>query len=109
MMAQARSRGRTRRPGNTPHNGWLIFARPEQHWLFRLLGLIVRARAELTLITVTVTVYNLATDYYDPNRVLIGMGVVTIAIFAIPPSRRYVWRRFWCVITSSWLLARSSS
>ena len=100
MMAHARSRGRARRPGNNmPHNGWLLFTRPEQHWFFRLLGLIIRARAELTLITTTVTIYIQATHYYDPDTVLIGMGVVTIAVFAIPPSRRYVWRRFWCVIT----------
>ena len=77
MMAHARSRGRARRPGNNmPHHGWLIFNRPERHWFFRLLGMIVRARAELTLITVTVTVYLQATHYYDPQAVLIGMGVV---------------------------------
>ena len=99
-MAHARSRGRARRPGNNmPHNGWLIFNRPEQHWFFRLLGLIIRARAELTLITVTVTVYMQLGNYDDPHDVLIGMGVVTIAVFAIPPTRRYLWRRIWCVIT----------
>jgi hypothetical protein len=82
-----------------PHNGWLIFNRPEQHWFFRLLGMIVRARAELTLITVTVTIYIQLGNYYDPQTVLIGMGVATIAVFAIPPTRRYLWRRIWCVIT----------
>jgi hypothetical protein len=100
MMAHARSRGRARRPGsNMPNHGWLIFNRPEQHWFFRLLGLIVRARAELTLITVTVTAYIQLRHHYDPQTVLIGMGVVTIAVFAIPPTRRYLWRRIWCVIT----------
>jgi hypothetical protein len=82
-----------------PHNGWLIFNRPEQHWFFRLLGVIVRARAELTLITVTVTVYIQLRHHYDPQPILIGMGVVTVAIFAIPMSRRYLYRRIWCVIT----------
>jgi hypothetical protein len=80
-------------------NGWLIFNRPEQHWFFRLLGVIVRARAELTLITVTVTVYIQLRHHYDPNHVLICAGVVTIAVFAIPVTRRYVYRRLWCVIT----------
>jgi hypothetical protein len=60
---------------------------------------IVRARAELTLITVTVTVYIQLGNYYNRQAVLIGMGVVTIAVFAIPPTRRYLWRRIWCVIT----------
>ena len=102
MMAHAHSGGRARgrRPGtNMPHNGWLIFNRPEQHWFFWVLGMIVRARAELTLITVTVTVYIQLGNYYNPNDVLIGMGVVTIEVFAIPVTRRYFYRRIWCVIT----------
>ena len=102
-MAHARSRGRTRtanrRNRRVQHDGWLIFAHPEQHWTFRLLGLVVRARAELTLITVTVTIYVLGRDHFGPEYTLYGMTATLLVVGVVPVSRRYVIRRFWCVMT----------
>src|SRR4051812_8256782 len=49
---------RSRRPGRKGQNGIIeIFTQPEQHIVWRVLGFIIRARAELVMITVIVTAW----------------------------------------------------
>jgi hypothetical protein len=115
-MAHTHARSR-RNSGSQHQNGWLIFSRPEQHWFFRLLGLIVRFRAELTVLTVTVIVYSylrdhwgpvtvsmtgvdsVSVDFSHPTIITIVLGATAVGVAAIPATRRYVYRRIWCVIT----------
>ena len=122
---RARSGGRNRRGRNNPaqYGGWLMFARPEQHWFFRVLGLVLRYRAELTAITVLVIVYRWLDRHVqshimptihtwtgqpvplsDPSErwvhteTLLIMAAGVLILMIVPVSRRYVIRRCWCVI-----------
>jgi hypothetical protein len=96
-----RARGASRgRKGRQPQFGAIeFFTRPEQHIVWRVLGLMIRARAELTGIAVVVTVWFVASDQFGPDATIIGMATVTLVVFAVPVSRRFVVRRVWCVIT----------
>ncbi|MCO1657432.1 hypothetical protein [Pseudonocardia humida] len=76
-----------------------IFTRPEQHWFFRVVGFIIRRRAELTVITVTVIAWTVCVDQFGQTHTVIGMTVTVLVVFAVPASRRFVIRRMWCVIT----------
>jgi hypothetical protein len=132
-MARTRSRGSARsgRLGsrNKAHplsEATDFFARPEQHLAWRVLGFIVRARAELFIITTLLVVFVQLQAWMTPSpedntgpppeaapvagdetppllepphiALLIMLGVLAV-LLAIPASRRFLVRRMWCVIT----------
>lgn len=77
-----------------------VINRAEQSVPLRILAGIVRLRAELTLITTLITAWALLDAHVTP-----GLGAwailvaLTLAIVAIPVTRRFLVRRFWCVFT----------
>lgn len=95
-----RSGARPGRSGRNPRHGVIeIFTRPEQHWFWRILGFIIRRRAELTVITATVIGWTVCVDQFGQTNTVIGMTATIVVVFAVPASRRFVIRRMWCVIT----------
>ena len=127
-MARTRSRGgaRSGRSGRTNKAHALtptveFFTRPERHLFWRVLGFIVRARAELFLVTTLVIVFvqvqtwvtptpddtGTAPALVDESPPLLEPSHITLLIMfggfavllVIPASRRFLIRRVWCVIT----------
>lgn len=95
-----------------------IFTHPEQHWFWRIVGLLVRFRAELALTVSTVVVFAHIRAFYTPASPLgtaevpepflgldsgtwaaLTMVTVVAVVLVVPASRRFTIRRFWCVIT----------
>jgi hypothetical protein len=130
-MARTRSRGSARpgRSGSANKAHALtptveFFTRPEQHIFWRVLGFLVRARAELFIITALLVVFVQLQAWFTPTPVdtglppeaapaivdeppwlepphialLIMLGGFTV-LLVIPASRRFLIRRVWCVIT----------
>jgi hypothetical protein len=130
-MARTRSRGgaRSGRSGRTNKAHALtpaieFFTRPEQHLSWRVLGFLVRARAEILVATTLLVVFVQLQAWFTPTpddettvpptapvtadeppwlepphlALLIMLGGFTV-LLVIPASRRFVIRRVWCVIT----------
>jgi hypothetical protein len=130
-MARTRSRGSARsgRSGRTNKAHALtptveFFTRPEQHLFWRVLGFLVRARAELFIATTLLVVFVQLQAWLAPTpgdtgappqaapvmvdeppwlepphvALLIMLGGFTV-LLVIPASRRFLIRRVWCVIT----------
>jgi hypothetical protein len=127
-MARTRSRGSARsgRSGRTNKAHALtpaveFFVRPEQHLFWRILGFIVRARAELFIATTLLVVFVQLQTWVTPTpddtgtspalvdesppllepahvTLLIMLGTLVV-LLVIPASRRFLIRRVWCVIT----------
>lgn len=99
-----------------------FFTRPESNPVLRVLGFIVRMRAELTLIVVLLGTYislgHLATSWgtplpvnpvtgqpagidpaWDSDATLLIIGGAIAVILIIPASRRYTHRRMWSITT----------
>jgi hypothetical protein len=93
----ARGAQRSRRGRKGQSGAIEFFTRPEQHIVWRVLGFLIRARAELTITAVVLTVWFVASDQFGPNATIIGMTATTLVVFAVPASRRFVVRRAWCV------------
>jgi hypothetical protein len=92
-----RPRGRSGRRGGSQMGVVEIFTRPDYHPVTRVVGWIIRYRAELSCIAVLVTAALILRGQVGPDwATLILVGVAAI-VFAIPASRRYVTRRVWCV------------
>jgi hypothetical protein len=80
-----------------------IFTRPETSLIVRLLGLVVRLRAELTVLAVLVTARFWAWPRLDDRighpAALMIVTVLVLSMVCISTSRRYLNRRWWCVTT----------
>jgi hypothetical protein len=107
-MARTRAHGRSgsrsrfgRRSGRNTAAVTAVefFTRPEQNIVWQILGFLVRARAELTVITVLVTVALIGREQIGPDAAFLVTAATTLVVFAVPASRRYVNRRVWCVLT----------
>jgi hypothetical protein len=102
-MAHTRSNGRVRGRSairTSPRTGAVeIFTRPEQHWFWRILGAIVRFRAELTTVTVVVAVYLYGRGQIGPDATTLVLITISVVVLVVPASRRYCTTRVWCVIT----------
>ncbi|TQM46137.1 hypothetical protein [Pseudonocardia cypriaca] len=130
-MARTRSRGSARpgRSGRTNKAHALtpaieFFTQPERHLAWRVLGFLVRARAEIIIATTLLVVFVQLQAWLTPTpedtgtppeaapvmvdeppwlepphlALLIMLGGFTV-LLVIPASRRFLIRRVWCVIT----------
>lgn len=77
----------------------------EQHWAIKLLGGLVRLRAELTTLVVGLIVWRMLDVYvWQDSYVWPAQGAwlllagLALALLVIPHTRRYVRSRVWCVL-----------
>jgi hypothetical protein len=96
--SRSSSRGRSAR-GMPGPGVFELFLRPRRSLPVRLVGLLIRLRAEITLLTVFIVVW----VWLARHLPLWGARAVLLAalvlVFAVPVSRRYVTARMWCVCT----------
>ena len=102
--ASRSGRGRTPRSRMSHRTGAVeVFLHPQHSWWVRLLGLVVRLRAELTVLAVLLTARFWAwpklNDRIGHTMALIVVTVLVLSILVIPASRRYLNRRWWSVTT----------
>jgi hypothetical protein len=80
-----------------------VFTHPDHSLLVRLLGLIVRLRAELTVLTLLLMARFWAwpwlRDLIGHTAALIVVTMLVLSILVIPASRRYLNRRWWSITT----------
>lgn len=117
--AHSRSRGGPTRSRTSYRTGTIeIFTRPHQNPYLRVVGWIVRFRAELTLLFIVGTPIVVQwwrtrpvsrepgtvvpppaepVTVLGPDEIAIGWIVVLAVVMALPATRRYVCRRFWAV------------
>ena len=80
-----------------------IFLHPQHSWWVRLLGLVVRLRAELTILAVLLIARFWAwpqlTELLGHTMALIVVTVLVLSILVTPASRRYLNRRWWSITT----------
>lgn len=92
---------RGRRPGNGRRGSRMgvieIFTRPDVHPVMRVIGAVVRYRAELSVTTVMVVGALVLREQIEPDWTTFTIVSVAAAVLAVPASRRYVTRRVWCV------------
>jgi hypothetical protein len=74
-----------------------LFWRPQRSLPVRIVGLLIRLRAEITVITVFVIVWVWLTRHLPLWGVRTVVVAVVVLVFAVPVSRRYVTARAWCV------------
>jgi hypothetical protein len=97
MGRATRTRGYAR--GNA-RGGIELFTRPHQTLVVRVLGLLVRLRAELCVIVVVVTGHALLVGAgMETTWAWITEATVIAVVLAVPVSRRYVFRRCWAVMS----------
>jgi hypothetical protein len=80
-----------------------VFTRPESNVLVRLLGLLIRSRAELTIAAVLLTARFWAWPGLDDRLghpvALLLVTVLVLSILVTPASRRFLSRRWWSITT----------
>jgi hypothetical protein len=91
------SRGRGFRGTSGPAGVFDLFLRPQRSLPARIIGLLIRLRAEIFLLTVFVTIWVLLSKYLPPWGARTTVVAVLVLMFAVPASRRYVTARLWCV------------
>src|SRR3954447_17503551 len=100
-----RSRGRgSPRTRTSARTGVIeVFTRPEHSLIVRLAGLIVRLRAELTVLAVALTARFWAWPHLEHRlghtTALLLTTALILGVLVVPASRRYLNRRWWCVTT----------
>ena len=102
--ASRSGRGRTPRSRMSHRTGAVeLFLRPQHSWWVRLLGLVVRLRAELTILAILLIARFWAWPRLDElighTMALIVVTVLVLSILVIPASRRYLNRRWWSITT----------
>ena len=96
--------GRTTRTRTSARTGVIeVFTRPEHSLIVRLLGLIVRLRAELTILAVLLTARFWAwprlSDRLGHTMALLATTALILGVLVVPASRRYLGRRWWSITT----------
>jgi hypothetical protein len=80
-----------------------VFTRPEHSLIVRLLGLVVRLRAELTVLAVALTARFWAWPRFEQwighTAALLVTTALILGILVVPASRRALSRRWWCMTT----------
>ena len=94
-MSKSRTRGRSGQGGTAALE---IFSRPKQSLPVVLLLVVWRWRWELITIAALIVANIMLTDATGMSGVLILIGVLLVLI-VIPPTRRFIRTRIWCVVT----------
>jgi hypothetical protein len=101
--ARPRARGSTRTRTSARTGVIEVFTHPDHSLIVRLLGLVVRLRAELTVLTLLVSARFSAwprlVDGISHTAALLTVTVLVLGVLVTPASRRYLSRRWWSVTT----------
>ncbi len=101
--ARPRGRGSTRTRTSARTGVIEVFTHPDHSLIVRLLGLVVRLRAELTVLTLLVSARFSAwprlADGISHTAALLTVTVLVLGVLVTPASRRYLSRRWWSVTT----------
>ncbi|GAA5119971.1 hypothetical protein [Haloechinothrix salitolerans] len=97
MAKYRRGRARARQSART--GALEVFVRPEQTLLGRAVGILIRLRVELLLAASLTLAWLLLSTLMATWAIWTVLIMVTLLIAGIPVFRRYVVRRFWCVLT----------
>ena len=101
--SRARGRGSTRTRTSARTGVIEVFTRPEHSLIVRLLGLVVRLRAELTVLAVLLTARFWAWPKLEAwlghATALIITSLLVLSVLVVPASRRYLNCRWWSVTT----------
>lgn len=76
-----------------------IFTRPQRSWPARVVGLLVRLRAEIAVVVVTLTAWWWLADRMPTWAAALVLGVPALGAALLPWSRRYLGRRVLAVLT----------
>jgi hypothetical protein len=80
-----------------------IFTYPQQHLFWRIVGFLVRRRAELTVLAVALIArfwtWPWLVDLIGRTAALLTATALILGVLVTPVSRRYLIRRWWCVTT----------
>ena len=80
-----------------------VFTRPEHSLIARLFGLIIRLRAELTVIATLLIARSWAWPRIETRlghtTALLLTTALILGVLVVPASRRYLSRRWWCMTT----------
>ena len=94
-MSKSRTRGRRGQGGTAALE---VFSRPKQSLPVVLLLVVWRWRWELIIIAALIVANIVLTDATGVSGVLILIGALLVLI-VIPPTRRFIRTRVWCVVT----------
>lgn len=76
-----------------------VFTRPQRSRPARLLGLLIRRRAEITVIVAALLAWSWLAEHLPAWGAGLVLGVPALAVIAVPASRRYLHRRALAVLT----------
>jgi hypothetical protein len=76
-----------------------LFLRPQRSLPARIVGLAIRLRAEITLLTIFIVIWVWLTRHLPLWGARTAVITTLVLLFAVPVSRRYVTARMWCVCT----------
>lgn len=83
----------------TRAEGFAVLTRPQRSRPARLLGLVIRLRAELAAVVVAVVIWRWLTDRMPLWAAVPVIVVLVIGLAVFPPTRRYIVRRGLAVLT----------
>ncbi|TVT02334.1 hypothetical protein FNH07_27550 [Amycolatopsis bartoniae] len=75
-----------------------VWHTPKHSWVVLVVGVLVRWRAEILIVSLVVTARIWLGHEVGPVVAWLIFGGVTVVIVVIPPSRRFVYGRFWCIV-----------
>lgn len=93
------SRGRARARQSARTGAFEVFVRPEQTLLGRIVGILIRLRVELLLAASLTLAWLLLSTLMTTWLLWTVLATVATVMIVVPVIRRYVTRRFWCVLT----------
>lgn len=97
MAKYRRGRAGARQSART--GAFEVFVRPDHTLLGRAVGILVRLRVELLLAASITLAWLLLSTLMPSWAIWTVLITVTLLIAGVPVIRRYVVRRFWCVLT----------
>src|SRR4051795_13753729 len=101
--SRARGRGSTRTRTSARTGIIEVFTRPEQSLIAKLIGLVIRLRAELTVIAILLIGRFWAWPRLDAwlghTAALLVVTALILGVLVTPASRRFLSRRWWCMTT----------
>ncbi|TVT19794.1 hypothetical protein FNH06_23140 [Amycolatopsis acidiphila] len=75
-----------------------VWHTPKQSWVVLIVGVLVRWRAEILIVSLVVAGRIWLGHEVGPMVAWLIFGGVAFVIVVIPPSRRFAYGRFWCLV-----------